>query len=232
MLSPPAQPAEGAARQLKALQELRDNIEIAQAQDFYERFLRNVIVGLFMTHLQTTQAHFTEGNEHKIRNTMCEIISRLAITEQLRPHARNIMKTIMHLLNVENEDNAVVCLRIVSEFHRNYRQVLEMEVQPFLDFVANLYKNLPIVVNRIFSGPASTPGDHSATDGSLLTWPCQVVLLNEFIQLFLDLSLGSQLNCSQPTIPSKLSQTALLSSFSCSSFIQPINNETALDSLP
>jgi hypothetical protein len=40
----------------------------------------------------------------------------------------------------ENEDNALICLRIIFDLHRNFRPSLESEVAPFLQFVCEVYK--------------------------------------------------------------------------------------------
>ena len=41
----------------------------------------------------------------------------------------------LFLAQSDNEDNALVALRILFDLHKNYRPKLEAEVQPFLDFV-------------------------------------------------------------------------------------------------
>jgi hypothetical protein len=47
----------------------------------------------------------------------------------------------MHLLHTDDEDNAVIALRIILDLHKTYRAQrphpgpLEPDVQPFLDFV-------------------------------------------------------------------------------------------------
>jgi hypothetical protein len=55
------------------------------------------------------------------------------------------------LLEKDNEENAVICLRIILDLHKNFRPHLEAEVQPFLDFVRQIYQNFPSTVNEFFS---------------------------------------------------------------------------------
>ena len=56
-----------------------------------------------------------------------------------------------YLLEKDNEENAVICLRIILDLHKNFRPHLEAEVQPFLDFVRQIYQNFPSTVNEFFS---------------------------------------------------------------------------------
>ncbi len=55
------------------------------------------------------------------------------------------------MLEKDNEENAVICLRIILDLHKNFRPHLEAEVQPFLDFVRQIYHNFPTTVNEFFS---------------------------------------------------------------------------------
>jgi transformation/transcription domain-associated protein len=56
----------------------------------------------------------------------------------LKPHAADLLGIVMAVLRHDNEENAVICLRMVIELHKNYRSMpgLEDHVQPFFDFVA------------------------------------------------------------------------------------------------
>jgi transformation/transcription domain-associated protein len=56
----------------------------------------------------------------------------------------------MNILRVENEDNAVVCVKIIIDLHRSFRQVLEDQVQPFLDIVQEIFQNMEQTVKDAF----------------------------------------------------------------------------------
>lgn len=59
----------------------------------------------------------------------------------------------MKILLVENEDNAVVCVKIIIDLHRSFRQVLEDQVQPFLDIVQEIFQNMEQTVHDSFDNP-------------------------------------------------------------------------------
>lgn len=75
----------------------------------------------------------------------------------MRPFALDLLKVLMHLLRVENEDNAVICLKIIIDMHRSYKQMLQDQVQPFLDIVQDMYRNMEQTVKDAFDMPATTP---------------------------------------------------------------------------
>lgn len=62
----------------------------------------------------------------------------------------------MNLLRNENEENAVVCVKIIIDLHRSFRHVLEDQVQPFLDIVQEIFKNMEQTVKDSLDAP-STP---------------------------------------------------------------------------
>lgn len=59
----------------------------------------------------------------------------------------------MKILRVENEDNAVVCVKIIIDLHRSFRQVLEDQVQPFLEIVQEIFQNMEQTVKDAFDNP-------------------------------------------------------------------------------
>ena len=138
------------ALKLQLVTEIRDNIEVVHTFE-YKNFLAHLFP-VFYNSLRQGQPQFTDGTEQKIRNILLEILNRLPNNELLRPYVHNLLKLAMYLLEVENEENAVICLRIIIDLHKNYRPTLETEVQPFLDIVQKIYNELPKTVLNTFKG--------------------------------------------------------------------------------
>lgn len=57
----------------------------------------------------------------------------------------------MNLLRTDNEENGVICMKILTNLHRTFKNHIEDQVEPFLEFVIELYKNIPQVVKETFS---------------------------------------------------------------------------------
>jgi transformation/transcription domain-associated protein len=102
--------------------------------------------------LQAGQPQFADNPEQKLRNVLLEIINRLPNNEFLRGCVSPILKMSLQLLDIENEENALICLRIIIDMHKNFRPNLESEVQPFLDIVQKLFNELPKTVANTFKG--------------------------------------------------------------------------------
>jgi transformation/transcription domain-associated protein len=140
-------------QRLQLATEIRDNIEIVHTAE-YRNFLQ-FLFPVFYNILRQGTAQFIDGSEQKLRNIILEILNRLPNNELLRPYVQNLLKLCMYLLEVENEENAIICLRIIIDLHKNYRPSLEGEVQPFLDIVQKIYSELPKTVQITFKGRPS-----------------------------------------------------------------------------
>jgi len=142
---------------LQLVTELRDNLELVHSPEYgnFLRFLFPVFYNLLRQ--GEPQLNGDGGVEQKIRNTILEILNRLPNNEHLRPFSHNLLKLSMFLLEVENEENAIICLRIIIDLHKNYRPNLEGEVQAFLDIVQKIYTELPNTVALTFEAPPKDP---------------------------------------------------------------------------
>jgi transformation/transcription domain-associated protein len=99
---------------------------------------------------QITKPQSVDNPEHKLRNIVVEILNRLPHTEVLRPFVQELLKVAMHVLTSDNEENGLICIRIIFDLLRNFRPSLENDVQPFLDFVCKIYQNFRLTVSHFF----------------------------------------------------------------------------------
>lgn len=53
----------------------------------------------------------------------------------MRPYAPQLMQAILDVLNTDNEENGLLCLRISFDMHKAFRPTLEEQVQPFMEIV-------------------------------------------------------------------------------------------------
>eukprot|EP01133_Synstelium_polycarpum_P011916 gene11916-13884_t len=147
---------------LAMVTEIRDNIEVIHSGE-YSSFLQ-FLFPLFYNILRQGQVQFNDAaaTDQKIRNTILEILNKLPNNELLKPHVQNLLQLSMYLLEVDNEDNATICLRIIMELHKNYRPNLESEVQSFLNIVLKMYEELPATVDKAFKSPPQPSGSTPA----------------------------------------------------------------------
>lgn len=68
----------------------------------------------------------------------------------LRPYVNIILSAMLKVLQTDNEENVLICLRIIIELHKQYRPAFTPEVQLFLAFVKQMYADLPKHLPKIF----------------------------------------------------------------------------------
>ena len=134
---------------LKALSEIRENMDIVQHPGEYPKFLQNLINPM-MNLLMTGPIQPNNEDQHKIRNTILEILYRCPFTEPLQSFARDLMQCMMQVLKVDTEDNGLLALKIITELHKAFTAIMEDFVAPFLEIVKGMYQNMFNVVPNVF----------------------------------------------------------------------------------
>jgi hypothetical protein len=81
---------------------------------------------------------------------MIEVFHRLPITEALRGFVKDILSPMFKLLTKENEENALLLLRIIVEYMKQFRPQMINEVREFLQFVHNVYRQKASALDQIF----------------------------------------------------------------------------------
>jgi transformation/transcription domain-associated protein len=137
---------------LQLAMEVRDSLEMTHTPD-YLNFLRCYFRAFSAILTNYTKPQATENAEHKLRNVVIEILNRLPHSEVLRPFVQDLLKLSLRVLTQDNEDNALLAIRIVFDLLRNFRPTVEAEVQPFLDFVVTIYRNFPNTATYFFDNP-------------------------------------------------------------------------------
>ena len=138
---------------LALVTEVRDSIEIVNTAE-YPNFLA-AFLPAFQKVLADVEPKFEECPEHKVRNAILDMMNRLPHNEHLRPHGKLLLGLAMDALKAENEENALICLRVIFDLHRNFRPSLESEVAPFLAFVCDVYTDAGETVKGVFGDAES-----------------------------------------------------------------------------
>ncbi|XP_058851892.1 transformation/transcription domain-associated protein isoform X5 [Acipenser ruthenus] len=142
---------------LKMMQEVSENFENVTSSPQYSTFLEHIIPR-FLTFLQDGEVQFLqEKPAQQLRKLVLEIIHRIPTNEHLRPHTKNILSVMFRFLEIESEENVLICLRVIIELHKQFRPQITQEIHHFLDFVKQIYKELPKVVTRYFENPQVVP---------------------------------------------------------------------------
>jgi len=86
-------------------------------------------------------------------------------SDALKPYAGALVDLLMSLIKIENEDNAVLCMKIVMDLERLNLEATVDKVQPFLDLIQEMFDQMDQVVTDTFdvptqgNAPGSTPNN-------------------------------------------------------------------------
>ncbi|KAI0019632.1 FAT domain-containing protein [Xylariomycetidae sp. FL0641] len=154
---------------LDAATQLRDSLDHYTNGPHYVVFLQRVMP-LFINTLRGPCIFQSTSPEQKLRNCILEILHRLPThqtqPEPFEPYAKEVADLLMNLVRTDNEENATLCVKIVSDVMRHQPKVLHDKVQPFLNLIQELFEQMEKVVREQLdstaipsnvSGPPSTP---------------------------------------------------------------------------
>src|SRR5690242_19516915 len=74
-----------------------------------------------------------------------------------------MIDTLMALVRVENEDNAVLCLKTIMDLERHQPKTTESKVLSFLELIQEMFDQMEQVVKDTFDTPARSAASTTAT---------------------------------------------------------------------
>ena len=136
--------------------EVRDSIEsLCTPAQNYNKFLTK-LWPVFKKILEGKPDFSPNSSEHNLRNQVLEILHRLQHgSSEIEPFAADIVELLMDLVRVENEDNAVLCLKAIMDLERHQATATASKVQPFLDLIQEMFEMMEKVVHDTFDNPAT-----------------------------------------------------------------------------
>ncbi|KAL8736626.1 MAG: hypothetical protein Q9181_002303 [Wetmoreana brouardii] len=146
--------------------ELRDNIDLLCNGPSYGAFLKKLIP-VFTTLLEGPPVFVSTSWEQRLRSCVLEILHRLPMShaDVLKPYAAGIVDLLMGLVRIENEDNAVLCMKTMMDLERYQVEATASKVQPFLDLIQEMFETMEHVVKETFE-TSSHPAAAGTTPNS------------------------------------------------------------------
>nr|XP_018903777.1 PREDICTED: transformation/transcription domain-associated protein isoform X3 [Bemisia tabaci] len=188
---------------LKAAQELSENYEIILASQQYPQFLEHSMK-IFVKILNEGQPHFiSEYTVHQVRKLLLELIYRMPVNDILRPYTETVLMLCMHLIESDNEENVLICLRIIIELNKHYRPAFT-DVKPFithfLNLVRSIYRELPNHMDNMFK-PRPPPQVNDLSELDVESLLQMTYISTEILCKKGELAEGSGVNESYTLIP-------------------------------
>ena len=75
-------------------------------------------------------------------------------SESLKQYAGQIVEFLLGLARIENEDNALLCMKTIMDLARHQPEATASKVQPFLDLILDMFQAMNSVVKDTFELPA------------------------------------------------------------------------------
>ncbi|GIZ38419.1 hypothetical protein CKM354_000183600 [Cercospora kikuchii] len=176
--------------QYAALAEVRDGLEQMCQAATYSAFLHK-FVPIFLNILAGSPVFTSTSYEQRCRQCVLDIIHRFPLSsdsQAMEPFAEKIVDQCLELVRTDNEDNAVLCLKIVMDicrYHTKSSAVVE-KAQPFLDLILDIFDGMEQTIKDTFesttpmpaTGAPGTP-NNSGTPGSPVTSTAQALTTDE-----------------------------------------------------
>ena len=134
-------------QKLKSIQDLSLNLELMQTLPTYGQLIEDAMQKFIRLLTQTEPQFLNESSVHQLRKKTLEILQRthplLNLTqsqfEKRLALIREVLSIIYQLLDKENEDNVILCLKIIIEFYKHSKNTVNItEVQKYFQFVKSI----------------------------------------------------------------------------------------------
>ncbi|KAK0720417.1 hypothetical protein B0H67DRAFT_643674 [Lasiosphaeris hirsuta] len=161
---------------VEAAATLRDSLDHYVTGPTYAAFLKRLMPAFI--HILRQPCIFQTNtpeqiSQQKLRNCVLEIFHRLPTSpsppEPFEPYAEEVVDLLMGLVRNDNEENAVLCVKIISDIMRHQHKVLAGKVQTFLSLIHELFEQLERVVHEQLDNTASAGAAGESTPGSTQT---------------------------------------------------------------
>ncbi|GFR40174.1 hypothetical protein Agub_g731, partial [Astrephomene gubernaculifera] len=145
-------PASSVDEKVKVASELKENIEIVLTGE-YSSFL-STFFRPFCDILRTVPPQFADTPEHKLRNNVVDILTRLPQNEALRSHIVELYDVCLNVVQTDNQDNGLPAIKLLLDLQKGFRTFLEGQGSLLAQFLMKCFANLSSTVSEVLDpGP-------------------------------------------------------------------------------
>jgi transformation/transcription domain-associated protein len=80
-------------------------------------------------------------------------MSRIPRNELLKPYQAQIIDLALKLLQVENEENGLMCIKLLIDAIRTNKEASEAYIERFIELIKTLYANIKVLVEKELNTP-------------------------------------------------------------------------------
>ncbi|UMM18202.1 hypothetical protein L5515_014374 [Caenorhabditis briggsae] len=171
---------------LKELQDIWASLENHFTASSHEKVVEKLVLSILQLFCNTSPQFISENNTQMLRKLMLEILLRLSNTDPVKTHSKEILKQMMRLIGVENEENAILAIRILIDQGRYGKLDYCREVQSLLLLMRTMVKELAesgrtaemFLVRELTVPPATSSEEQLIAEYLTKCYYAQPVILN------------------------------------------------------
>ncbi|CAB3404105.1 unnamed protein product [Caenorhabditis bovis] len=108
---------------LKTLKDIWTSIEQVYNLPVYHNVVEKLVKSFLKIFCTTAPQFITENNTRNLRKLVLEIILRMSGVESVKSSSKDIMKQMLRLITLENEENAILAMKIFIDQARNFGKI-------------------------------------------------------------------------------------------------------------
>uniref|UniRef100_A0A915BXE0 FAT domain-containing protein n=2 Tax=Parascaris univalens TaxID=6257 RepID=A0A915BXE0_PARUN len=137
---------------LKALQEVSNSFEELANTPAYQPLLENLLRSFLKLFQDTVPQFIGENNTQQLRKLMLEMILRMSCNDIVKQFAKAIQAQLTKIIQAENEENALIAIKIMAEHQRGFRLPFSSEITTIINHFKSIYREMPqhITNGRMF----------------------------------------------------------------------------------
>ncbi|ESN91104.1 hypothetical protein HELRODRAFT_182259 [Helobdella robusta] len=139
-----------AEKKSKAVQELCENFELIVSNPHYPQFIGEALKVFIKVLNESETVFISEYTNQQLRKSLLELLQRVPANDHLKPYVQPVLSLMYKLLEIDCEENALVCLRVIIELNKSFKPPYSSDITNFLKFVKDIYTALPRHLDKLF----------------------------------------------------------------------------------
>lgn len=145
----------GIAERAKALQEIRDACADGPTLPEFANF-PSTPFQQYCEVLRSLPVQAEDNAEHKLRNAVLEALIRLPLTEAFKQHSQELFELCLAVVQHDNQENAVLSIKIMFELIKTYKGQMEPQAAQFLELILQVKGQVLVMSRQACSSRPST----------------------------------------------------------------------------
>ncbi|CAD6192581.1 unnamed protein product [Caenorhabditis auriculariae] len=135
---------------LKTLQEIWASLDTCYQLPAYQNPIENLMHCFIKLFSETTPQFIAENNTQLLRKLMLEVILRMSSIDAVKRFSRDLQKIMLRLITVENEENAILAIKIIIDQGRSVRTQYSSDITAAMTAFKTMLKDLSAASEWMF----------------------------------------------------------------------------------